>query len=96
MDFEWDDSKNRENIDKHGVSFEDAVRIFEGFTLDIVDDRFDYGEVREISIGHLGGMSVVTVTHTDREGVCRIISARPAVRSERKRYDQALQKSINT
>ena len=47
MRFEWDEKKNRRNIAKHGVSFEDACRIFEGFTLGLVDDRTDYGKVRE-------------------------------------------------
>ena len=95
MEFEWDEDKNQQNIDKHGVDFADARRIFDGFTLDTVDDRFHYGELREISIGLLDGVAVLTVTHTDREGICRIISARPAIKSERKRYDEALRKSFN-
>ena len=44
MEFEWDGDKNRHNISKHGVSFEDAIKVFEGFTFDVCDDRFDYGE----------------------------------------------------
>ena len=51
MDFEWDDNKNQQNIAKHGISFEQASAIFEGFTLDAPDDRFDYGEERTISLG---------------------------------------------
>lgn len=90
MNFEWDETKNQQNIAKHGLSFEDASRIFEGITLNAVDDRFDYGEVREISIGQIDGLVVVTVVHTDRFGVCRIISARQASRAERKGYEQAL------
>ena len=39
MEFERDDAKNRSNIAKHGVSFEDAKRIFDGFTFDVTDDR---------------------------------------------------------
>lgn len=50
MEFEWDADKNRQNIAKHGLRFEDAIRIFDGFTVDLSDDRFDYGEPREISI----------------------------------------------
>lgn len=95
MEFEWDAEKNRENAEKHGLTFEEASRIFEGYTLDIFDDRFDYGEVREISIGLIGGAATVTVTHTDRQGICRIISARPAVRSERRRYEEALRKAFD-
>lgn len=95
MNFEWDDDKNRQNIAKHGVRFEDACRIFDGFTIGFVDDRDDYGEVREISIGMVDGIAYVTVVHTDRESVCRIISARPASRSERKHYEQEIQKAFD-
>jgi uncharacterized DUF497 family protein len=49
--FEWDHVKSMANVGKHGVSFETASRIFEGPVVTVVDARFDYGEVREISIG---------------------------------------------
>ena len=51
MEFEWDEEKNRQNIEKHGVSFEQARHIFDGFTIDLVDDRFAYGEIRESASG---------------------------------------------
>ena len=86
MDFEWDDEKNRANIAKHGVSFEEAALIFGGPTLTRIDDRWDYGETREVSIGQLPEQVVATVIHTDRNGVTRLISARLANRAERKRY----------
>lgn len=89
--FEWDDDKNAANIEKHGVSFATASRIFEGPVLTVVDDRFDYGELRKNSIGLIDGILFLTVTHTDREGTTRIISARPAKRGERRRYEQAIQ-----
>ncbi|MFS2154340.1 BrnT family toxin [Rhizobium sp.] len=84
--FEWDDAKNAANIAKHGVSFRTAVRIFDGPVLTAVDDRFDYGEIRENSIGLVDGVLFLVVTHTDRNGIIRIISARPAKRQERERY----------
>lgn len=88
--FEWDDEKNLENIAKHGVSFERASQIFNGPTLSVHDDRFDYDEVREISIGLVDGIAYLTVSHTDREDRIRIISARPATSRERKRYENAI------
>ena len=94
MEFEWDENKNRENIEKHAVTFVDACRIFEGFTLDLFDDRFDYGELREISIGMAGGAAILTVTHTDRSGICRIISARQASKKEVELYDEAIRKTF--
>ncbi len=93
MEFEWDDAKEKANIAKHGVSFDLASRIFEGATLTRVDDRFDYGEEREISIGMVAGAAILVVIHTDRQGRTRIISARAATRMERKRYEQTLRQS---
>ncbi len=37
--FEWDQRKNAANIEKHEVSFEMAARIFDGPTLETVDER---------------------------------------------------------
>ena len=95
MKFEWDEGKNQSNIEKHGVSFEDAIRVFDGFTVDIVDDRYAYEELREISIGVANGVSILVVVHTDRDDICRIISARPALRKERKTYDQKIQSAFD-
>ena len=47
--------KNDANIKKHCVRFEKAKRIFEGDVLTVVDERFHYEEVREISIGMVEG-----------------------------------------
>jgi uncharacterized protein len=58
--------------------------------LTVRDDREDYGEVREISIGMVDGIAVLTVVHTDRQGKVRIISARPASERERRRYEEAI------
>ena len=84
------EAKNLINIAKHGVSFELAVRIFDGPVLSWLDQRTDYGELRGVSIGMIDQAAVLTVVHTDRSGRVRIISARPASRAERSRYDQAL------
>jgi uncharacterized protein len=88
--YEWDDAKNAANIAKHGVSFELAMRIFDGPVLTTVDRRKEYGEVRELSIGSIAGVLVLLVVHTDRRGIRRIISARRAKKAERTRYEKAL------
>ena len=41
----WDPDKNAANIAKHGIGFEDALRIFEGPVLESIDERRDYGDV---------------------------------------------------
>ncbi len=89
--FEWDEDKNAANIAKHGVSFQRAARIFESRVLTVVDSRADYGEVREISIGIVESVVFLTVVHTNRQSVVRIISARRANRAERRRYENAIQ-----
>lgn len=95
MQFEWDENKNRANIRKHGISFHQASRIFTGFTVSSPDRGSQYGEFREITLGLLDGVAVVVVIHTEREGRCRIISARQANRQERRKYDQELRKTFD-
>lgn len=88
MMYAWDQGKNLRNIKRHKIAFEDAVRIFEGQTVERVDDRFDYGEVRVYSIGIVNGIEV-TVIYTDKENnKRRIISAWKAEPHERRFYWQ--------
>ena len=82
MLFEWDDAKNASNLSKHGISFDEAIAIFEGPTLTKRSDG-DFGEARSISFGRLGISIVVAVIHTDRSGITRVISARKAKDKER-------------
>ena len=96
MSFEWSLDKERSNIAKHGVSFALALRIFEGPVVTVEDTRFDYGEVRHISVGRVEEIVVLTVVHTDRSGRVRIISARVASRKERLRYERALRQAPGT
>lgn len=93
MDFEWDQDKNKTNFEKHGVSFEEAVDIFEAHIVTWTDNRKDYNETRNISIGTLGKAVVIVVVHTDRNGVTRIISARTANKKERRLYDEHIKKT---
>jgi uncharacterized DUF497 family protein len=82
----WDAGKNRRNVVRHGVAFEDAIGIFEGPTLERVDDRFDYGEVRIYAVGVVNGVEI-TVIYTDvSHDERRIISAWRAERHEREAY----------
>jgi len=82
--------KNLRNVRLHGIAFEDAVKVFEGPTLERIDDRFDYGEARVYAIGMTNGLEV-TVIYTDiSESERRIISAWRSERHERKAYWQSL------
>jgi uncharacterized protein len=87
MQFEWDESKNLENIRKHEIDFADVCAMFDSEMLIELDDRFDYGEDRSLGIGFLGlGIAVVVWTER-RNNVIRIISARRANRHEQKRLE---------
>ena len=83
--FEWNETKRKANIKKHGIDFVDAPRIFDGYTLTIEDGRFDYGEERFVSFGILDGR-VVAVVHTESDDLIRIISIRKATKYEEKEY----------
>lgn len=88
MEFEWDENKNKKNIQKHGIDFNDAKEVFKDEKrVTYEDDRKDYGETRWITIGALFD-AILSVVYTIRETVIRIISARDASRTERKLYDQ--------
>jgi uncharacterized DUF497 family protein len=92
MRYSWGEDKNRRNIERHGIAFEDAKRIFDGSTLERVDDRFDYGETRVYAIGLVNGLEI-TVIYTDRDhDERRIISAWRAEPHERRAYWQNIAK----
>jgi uncharacterized DUF497 family protein len=87
VDFEWDPAKEVSNIQKHGISFLDAVDIFDDpFHLVEESTRPEYGERRLKAIGQVDSV-ILTVIFTDRAERRRIISARRAKRSERRQYD---------
>jgi uncharacterized protein len=85
MKFEWDETKRKSNIKKHGIDFVDAPMIFAGYTLTIADDRYDYGEDRFVTFGILDGR-VVAVAHTETRELIRIISIRKATKYEEQEY----------
>jgi len=97
MRYTWDEAKNRRNLALHGISFADATRIFDGPTLEQVDDRFDYGETRVYAIGVVNGLEI-TVIYADKDAdkdkendERRIISAWRSEPHERRRYWQNLE-----
>lgn len=60
--YEWNEGKNRANISKHGLSFEDAKIVFSGPCVTFEDTRRDYDEMRFITLGPLAGR-VVVIAH---------------------------------
>ncbi len=86
MEFDWDPAKSAANLNKHGISFDEARNVFDGPILTWVDDRRDYGENRHVSLGALSPAAILVVIHTERGDKIRLISARNANRRERKVY----------
>jgi len=91
--FQWDDNKNKANIEKHGISFEEAASVFqdEG-ALVIADDEHSESEERFILIGFSFKANLLVVCHCYREkdSIIRIISARKADKKERQKYIERL------
>ena len=93
MLFEWDEAKNQANVKKHGIDFETAKRVFDRPALTWPDRRRNYSEDRFVSIGQVEDEALIVVAHTPREGNIRLISARPASRSERQVYHEQIQQA---
>jgi uncharacterized DUF497 family protein len=89
----WDENKNEVNKTKHGISFETAQFVFDDPLLFSQQDRFVNGEERWQAIGLVGGTSLLVVAHPwidyENEEHIRIISARLASKTERRRYEDS-------
>ncbi len=89
MKFEWDAVKAVSNLNKHGVSFDEAVSVFlDQLAVSGQDPDHSKGESRYITFGMSGLGRLLAVSHTYRSGGIRIISARRATRMERKLYEE--------
>jgi uncharacterized DUF497 family protein len=76
MEFEWDDAKNRQNIEKHGVSFYEAQEaFFDEQRLILEDVSHSSTEKRYFCIGKTTNDGIATVRFTKRSGHIRIIGA---------------------
>ena len=85
MEFDWDEAKRKSNLRNHGIDFVGIEQVFEGATVTILDDRFDYGEERFVTFGLLDGR-VVAIAHTETDEIIRIISVRKATNYEESSY----------
>ena len=91
MEFEWNESRRRDNLRKHGIDFIDVSEIFEGPMLTRLDTREDYEEDRWIGIGTVQNrVFVVCYVKRTQNNVIRIISARKALNHERKHFEKEI------
>lgn len=91
MKFVWDENKNKINIEKHKVSFEEAKTIFFSRFIEKPDLDHSDEEDRFIAIGISFYTRELMVSYCYRnkineEEIIRIISARKATDNERREY----------
>jgi hypothetical protein len=88
MRYVWDPAKDAVNRRKHGLGLADGIPALEDPGRETwIDDRFDYGEMRFITLG-LVPQGVLYVVHSEpEEDAIRIISVRKATHDEIERYD---------
>jgi len=86
--FEWNPHKAEINLKKHNISFPETTTVF-GDPMAITFDDPDHstGEFRLLTFGSTKMGKLIVVSHTERDGSMRIISARRMTKQERKIYE---------
>ncbi len=86
VEFEWDTNKAESNLEKHGVSFEEAAEVFfDPFYQE--GDATTNDELRDFILGYSVSQRLLLVVYVERGLRSRIISSRPATRIERQLYE---------
>ena len=85
MKFEWDEKKRKSNIRDHAIDFLELKEVFGKPMVTRIDDREDYGEIRWVALGDMGG-TIVVLVYTEDESTIRLISAREATKNEKNIY----------
>ena len=87
--FEWDARKANQNLNKHGVTFEEAATVFaDPLSLTIPDPLHSEGEDRYVILGLSTRQRLLVVVHIESGDRIRIISSRVATRHERESYEK--------
>ena len=91
MDYHWDNKKAARNVSKHGVSFQEAVTVFDDpLFVVFADPDHSVREERFIIMGESSQGRLLVVTYTQRPNGIRIISARKATPKEREAYEEEI------
>jgi len=91
--FSWDVKKAQSNIRKHGISFDEALSVFDDMHARLIPDPdHSQEEERFILLGLSETSRILTVVHCyrDEQNIIRIISARKSTKSEEKQYKEYL------
>lgn len=88
-EFDWDQNKAACNLSKHGITFDEAITVFEDpMYLDFFDPDHSYEEQRYIRLGYSSKNRLLIVSYAEYHDMIRIISARKATRKERLDYEE--------
>ena len=85
----YDPAKRAWTLAERGLDFDDAARVFAGPTINLLDDRKAYGEVRWVTYGLLDGRMIALVW-TSRGAARHIISMRKTNDREQQAYRDQL------
>ena len=89
VDYEWDQAKAASNLEKHGVSFEEAATVFgDPLYVDFFDPDHSVDEHRYLIIGQSTAGRLLILSYTERDEAVRLISARDVTLSERRVYEE--------
>lgn len=89
MNFEWDPRKADINLQKHGISFQEAATVFgDPLSVTVDDPDHSHQEDRYITIGWSNRRKLLIIAHTERPNSIRLISARELTPSEKKAYEE--------
>jgi uncharacterized protein len=86
--YAWDENKRKINVRDHKVDFAAAYEFEWDTAITVIDDRENYGELREIAIGFIGA-ALYSMAFTRRGELIRIISLRKAENREKRIYVNA-------
>lgn len=93
LQYEWDPTKTKMNLRKHGVAFKDAATVFKDpLSITTFDPDHSEEEDRFITFGFAASGRLLMVAHTDRRDRIRILSARELTRGERETYEEEVQR----
>jgi uncharacterized DUF497 family protein len=96
MNFQWNETKNRANIRKHGFHFAEAEEMFRGALLVRPDTRDHYEERRWIGIGMIHSRVAFVAFVELLDDTIRVISVRKANHEEREEYEKTIKNGLET
>jgi uncharacterized DUF497 family protein len=89
MKITFDPAKRERTLLERGLDFCDVIEVFSRQIYQQQDTRFDYGEVRILTVGYLNGRMVIVIW-TPRGEARHVISMRKANEREQKYYSDLL------